>query len=160
MLPHTRKSSMSVSQPSAWLNVSRIVLWNTSWAKTTPNRTTRNRNLPKGILNVHVRYELSVSSSICQNPNLASRLLKYLAPASLLMISCWLGGKYCSRKITLLRLLQVETDSRITISFFIYDHTVHLLRWFLHFCYHSLLLHFHQFGAYSLQELLEAFLEG
>lgn len=57
MLPHTRKSSMSVSQPSAWLNVSRIVLWNTSWAKTTPNRTTRNRNLPKGILNVHVRYE-------------------------------------------------------------------------------------------------------
>lgn len=60
----------------------------------------------------------------------------------------------------LVKVMQVDTDSRMTISLFIYDNTVHLLRWFLHFCYHSLLLHFHQFGVYCLQELLQAFLEG
>ena len=63
--------------PSKSSRMCDIVLWKTSGAELMPKGRRLKQYRPKGVINV-VRSQEFGSSGICQNPELASSLLKYL----------------------------------------------------------------------------------
>ena len=89
---YTIRSSIKTSTPSRSLKCSTIVLWNTSGADVIPYGRRRKRYLPNGVANV-VRWLLASSRPSCMKPDVASRVVKYFEPCSLLNISSAVGNE-------------------------------------------------------------------
>ena len=69
-----------------------ISRWKCSGALVIPNGIRLKEYLPNGVINVVSSRELS-SKGICQNPLLASILLKTVAPLPVVQMCCQLSGE-------------------------------------------------------------------
>ena len=95
--PQTRTSSIRQRIPSRPARILLIRFWKCSVALEIPNGNFLKQYRPNGVMNV-VRGCDCLASGICQNPLLASSLLKTLAPVSCASVSSTLGKGYTSRR--------------------------------------------------------------
>ena len=93
---------MRHTTPGRPSRISLIRCWKCSGALDISNGILLKQNRPKGVMNVVSKRELS-GRGICQNPLLASSLLKTFAPASCAKTSSTFGSGCVSRRTCVLR---------------------------------------------------------
>ena len=81
VFPDTRTSSIKRSTPSRLESILLIRFWKCSGALDMPNGSLLKQYLPKGVMKVIGSCDF-LARGICQNPRLASSLLKTLTPVS------------------------------------------------------------------------------
>lgn len=90
VLPNTSTSSIKHTTLGSPLTIWDILLWKISGAQVIPNGSLLNIYCPNGVMKA-VKGQDCMAKGICQNPLLASNLLKVVAPDSWAKVSSTLG---------------------------------------------------------------------